>query len=588
MKKKLILCNAAIIIVGFVAAFLFEVVQIQQQYQKEFTMRLDTALAILSSESDELEQQPVVTAKEVGRLISQSGQQMRISIISTSGKVIADSFADELNQNHLTRPEIQQALKSGRGYDTRMSASVGQRFYYEAVYIPNRYFIRAALPTASLDGTINRLWLTAILSMLFGIAIVSTVTGILVFHMTEPLNRLTVAARRISDGDYTSRVDGEYNDEIGLLARSFNTMAVSTQAAVIELTRKQGQLEGVLQGMADGVLAVSSNNEILFLNQSARNLLSRPTMKTGDRFEGSLFISKVSGMMLDTIQNGKIRKESLDGAGDRHFLVYVAPITGQKNTALAVITDVTRMRKLEQMRSEFVANVTHELKTPLTSIRGSIELLKSADRDEKTRRYFYDVLDIEAERLHHLIDDMLVLSQIENAKDDPQSKRMSVKEGLQNCVDRLDAVARKNEISLSLDVGESLFVSCSPMRFEQLFCNLIENAIKYNKPGGSVVVTALKQRKMVLVRVRDTGIGIAPEHFERLFERFYRVDTSRSREIGGTGLGLSIVKHLAALYGGEVGVESEVGKGSTFSVWLPLLPPEEPAAAAENPDGTEE
>lgn len=570
MKKRLMLCNAAIIIVGFVAAFLFETIQVQNQYKNEFTKRLDTALSILSEDTVKLQQNPDATATDISLRLSQAGQQMRVSIIDLNGKVIGDSVSEEVNQNHLNRPEIQQALKNGRGYDTRMSASVGERYYYEALYIPNQLFIRVALPTADLDQVINRLWLIAVLGMILGIAVVSIVTGIMVYRITEPLQKLTDTAHKISEGDYSSRVVGEYRDEVGELARSFNTMAESTETAVRELTQKQDQLEGVLQGMADGVLAVSSKNEILFLNQSARGLLGKPNLQNGSRLEGSLLISRIANMMKNSIQGGEAKRETLDTPNDSHYMVYVSSIPGQ-DASLAVITDVTRMRKLEQMRSEFVANVTHELKTPLTSIRGSIELLKSSDRDEKTRQYFYDVLDIEAERLHHLIDDMLVLSQIENTKGDPQSRCINVKTELENCMERLKPVAEKNNITLTLEAEPGLFVSCAPTRFEQLFRNLIENGIKYNKPDGAVHVTAQKQRKTVLIRVKDTGIGIAPEHFERLFERFYRVDTSRSREIGGTGLGLSIVKHLAALYGGEVGVESEVGKGSTFSVWLPLL-----------------
>ena len=583
MKKRLMLCNAAIIIVGFVAAFLFSTVQVQQQYKSEFTKRLDTALSILATEADQLKPNPDVAATTVSQQLTQVGQQMRISIIDLNGKVIGDSEQEEINQNHKDRPEIQQALKNGRGYDTRMSASVNQRYYYEAIYIPNQFFIRAALPTADLDAVVKRLWFIAILSMILGIAAVSVVTGYLVYRITEPLHQLTDTALRISDGDYSSRVAGEYRDEVGKLARSFNTMAASTETAVAQLTNKQNQLEGLLQSMADGVLAVSGQNEILFLNQSACRLLEKPNLKDGSKLEGSLLISRIANLMKNAITQSKSKKETVVGTtGEKQFLVYVSPIEGRKPSALAVITDVTRMRKLEQMRSEFVANVTHELKTPLTSIRGSIELLKSSDRDEETRRYFYDVLDIEAERLHRLIDDMLVLSQIENAREDPSSRPCSVKEELKNCIDRLQPVAEKNNVTLALEADSTLFVSCSPTRFQQLFCNLIENGIKYNKPGGSVTISAQKQRKTVLIRVKDTGIGIAPEHFERLFERFYRVDTSRSREIGGTGLGLSIVKHLAALYGGEVGVESEVGKGSIFSVWFPLMPSEAPSYPGES------
>lgn len=576
MKKKLVLCNAAIIVAGFIAAFLLAALQIQRQYTNEFTKRLDTALSILSTQTEEIRKNPEAEATNVGLQLAKSGQQMRISVIDLTGKVIGDSAKEEIDQKHSDRPEIVEARKNGVGYDTRMSSSLNERYYYKAVYIPDQFFIRAALPTTDLDAIIQQLWMIAFFSMLLGIAVVCIFTAFFVYRLTEPLNRLSDTVRKISAGDYSSRVVGAYSDEFGELASSFNTMAKNTETAVSQLKSKQNQLEGVLQGMDDGVLAMNEENEILFLNHSARVQLQKFNLKDGGKLEGSLLIGKISQMMQKAMKTSEAKKELLEGApNEKQFMVYVSPIQGQKNaSALAVITDVTRMHKLEQLRSEFVANVTHELKTPLTSIRGSIELLKSTDRDEKTRRYFYDVLDIEAERLHRLIDDMLALSQIENAKEDPSVQRCNVKEQLMSCIDRLTPLAEKNQVQLFLSAEDSLFVSCSPTRIQQMFGNLIENAIKYNKPAGSVFVTAQRQRKTAVIRVRDTGIGIAPEHFSRLFERFYRVDASRSREIGGTGLGLSIVKHLAALYGGEVGMESEEGKGSTFIVWLPLVPGE--------------
>ena len=577
MKKQLIFLNAVIVVVGFAAAFLLAGFHIQDQYRQEFTNRMNTALAILETRSAAIHQDPKGVAAEVGAELAKSGQQIRISIIDLSGKVVGDSVKDEIDQNHLDRPEIQQALKTGRGYDTRVSASVQERYYYEAVYVPGEFFLRAALPTAELDASLERLWMIAFLSMLLGIAVVCALTGYLVYRVTEPLQKLTAAARKISGGDYSCRMEGGFRGEVGELAESFNLMAESTESAVFQLKSQQNQLEGVLEGMNDGVLAASRDGTILFLNRSAGRLLNSAALSEGKKLEGSLLINRVAELMREALENGSVDKRPLEAEDGKQYSVYTAAIPGQKSAAaLAVVTDETRIRKLERLRSEFVANVTHELKTPLTSIRGSIELLKSTDRDEKTRRYFYDVLDIEAERLQHLIDDMLVLSQIENAKEDPSARPCSVAQAAHSCVGRLQPVAEKNGISMQVQVDESMFVSCSPTRLEQLLGNLIENAIKYNVPGGRVDVFGVRQRQTAVIRVRDTGIGIAPEHFNRLFERFYRVDASRSREIGGTGLGLSIVKHLAVLYGGEVSVESQPGKGSTFTVRLPLAltPPE--------------
>ena len=573
MKKRLIVINAVIVIIGFTVAFVVAGMKIQEQYRVEFTNRLDTALAILQTRREAILQDPKSVAETVGKQLSQSGQQIRISIIDPSGNVVGDSAKDEINQNHLTRPEIQQAMHSGRGYDTRMSESVQERYYYEAVYLPGNFYLRAALPTAELDAALRRLWVTALLSMLLGIAVVCALTGYVVYLVTEPLQKLSAAARQISGGDYSCRVEGNFRDEVGELALSFNRMAESTENAVTQLTSQQKQLEGVLQGMNDGVLAASGDGTILFLNQSAGRLLNSPSLSAGRKLEGSLLINRIAERMKAALKGDCSEKLSLVTEDGKQYSLYSAVIPGQKDAAaLAVITDETRIRKLERLRSEFVANVTHELKTPLTSIRGSIELLKSTNRDEKTRRYFYDVLEIEAERLQHLIDDMLVLSQIENAKEDPTAKPCVVARAVENCIERLKPIAEKSGITVQMQVDPALVVSCSPTRLEQMLGNLIENAIKYNRPAGRVDIVGVRQKKTAVIRVRDTGIGIAPEHFGRLFERFYRVDASRSREIGGTGLGLSIVKHLAVLYGGEVGVESQVGEGSTFTVRFPLAP----------------
>ena len=390
----------------------------------------------------------------------------------------------------------------------------------------------------------------------------------------RPMLRLTEATRKVAAGDFESRVPEHYPNEIGQLAQSFNRMADQTQKAFSELTEQGHQLEAVLQGMDDGVLAVDQYDNILLFNERVKVLLQNSGLKIGEKLDGSIVLSQLAGYLREALETDSVvRKEIKLSNPERIMTVYAAPLNAEdaKDGGLLVLSDVTEVRKLQQLRSEFVANVTHELKTPLTSIRGFIELLKSGDRDEETRQYFYDVLDIEAERLHHLIDDMLVLSQIENAKDDVQTVPCNLNQEIETVLRRAKPIAEKNGIVLRLEVEEAFLVASSPTRLQQLFGNLVENAIKYNKPQGRVTVTLQRQRNMVLVKVKDTGIGIPQEHLPRLFERFYRVDSSRSREIGGTGLGLSIVKHLAGLYHGDVSVESVVGEGSVFTVRLPLL-----------------
>ncbi len=230
---------------------------------------------------------------------------------------------------------------------------------------------------------------------------------------------------------------------------------------------------------------------------------------------------------------------------------------------------LAKMRELERVRSTFVANVTHELKTPLTSIKGYVELLKNEERDKKTRRSFYEIIDIEAERLHALIEDILELSVLENNKADPRLQICDLAALGRQIQDRFRPQAEKAGVTLTVLIPKRLHLRGIPSRFKQLISNLVDNAIKYNKPGGSVLLRAFRESGHVVIRVSDTGIGIPEEHLSHIFERFYRVDKGRSREMGGTGLGLSIVKHVVQLHGGAISVDSAPGQGTQFTVRLP-------------------
>ncbi len=580
MRKRLILLNTGVVIVGLIAAFLLAMPLVQNLYEEEFARRLDTALAFMLSDTDRIAADPQGFAEQESAMLQQTGQDMRITIISTDGQVLGESDLDNLEdpdpitKNHLTRPEIYEAKHYGKGYDTRTSASLHESYYYAAVYVDGQFYLRAALPMTELNRVMTSMQLCLLGSILLGCAVAVVLAFFSARSLARPLMKLTEATQRISEGDFDSRVEVNGGNEIGNLAKAFNRMADTTSEAFHELHRKHRQLEGVLQGMDDGVLAVNGRGNVLFVNDRARELLDAQNLQEEDLLNGNLALARLAEFLEQSrAQHAAVRGEMRVGSPERIMTVYAAPLNKNRASegALAVVADVTEMRRLQQLRSEFVANVTHELKTPLTSIRGFIELLKSGDRDEETRQYFYDVLDIEAERLHHLIDDMLVLSQIENAKEDASAVPCDLKKELENTVQRMLPLAQKQQISIDLVVkDQGLCVLSSSSRLQQLFGNLVDNAIKYNKPGGSVTVTLQRQRQMAVVRISDTGIGIPPEHLGRLFERFYRVDTSRSREIGGTGLGLSIVKHLAGLYNGDVSVESTPGEGTTFTVRLPL------------------
>ncbi|MCH3971704.1 MAG: ATP-binding protein [Oscillospiraceae bacterium] len=575
MKKKLTLLNVLIVILSFSTAFLLCAFQVRSQYGQEFSRRLDAVLSLSSLDIDNIQKNPQGEAERLGASLQKTGQQMRVSIISTGGRVLGDSEKRDINENHLQRPEVQQALKSGRGYDLRLSETTHEYYLYAALKVNQQSIIRVALRTTEMDSVMLILARNAGLCLLLGILIACAVTLPLVARALHPLQDLTNTAEEISRGNFSSRVSvKDAKDEVGRLARSFNRMTRSTENAITELRRNQSRLKGLLEGMDDGVLAIDSDDHILFFNERARMLLSCPALSVGAPMDTSLVLSHVGRVMHRAKDSGRPCKDQITGVtAGQQFTVYAA-VVEDGSSVLAVISDISRMKRLEQMRSEFVGNVTHELKTPLTSIRASIELLKSGSRDKETRAYFYDVLDMEAERLQNLIDDMLALSRLENMREDPAAQPICVERAVAASVERLQPVAEKDRVAVSYQVDPKMYVCCAPTRLEQLFSNLIENAVKYNHPGGRVEITGTAQREIAVVRVRDTGIGIAPEHIPRLFERFYRVDTSRSREIGGTGLGLSIVKHIAVLYGGDISVESRVGEGSVFTVRLPLAHPE--------------
>lgn len=388
-------------------------------------------------------------------------------------------------------------------------------------------------------------------------------------RVVEPLQRLTRAARSISAGETAAPVE-DVPDEMGELAGAFNYMSERLSAAYRKLENNNEQLAAVLQGMNDGVVAVDAQGNITLMTERARELLGSYAGTVRRLSECGTHYLAVQAMLEKVMQGGEAFTQplSITVPAERELEVYVSRLSGNASGALAVISDVTRIRKLERMRSEFVANVTHELKTPLTSIRGYIELLMAEERDAQTTRSFYEIIEIEAERLQKLTDDLLQLSDIENGSTEREVTPIPLAETVEKVIKTLRPEAQARGISLHAFVEPGLQVVAAPHRLYQLIKNLMENAVKYNRDGGAVNLSAATERGVAVIRVHDTGIGIPPEHLERIFERFYRVDKGRSRELGGTGLGLSIVKHIVNLYGGDVRVDSEPGVGTTFTVRL--------------------
>jgi len=404
-----------------------------------------------------------------------------------------------------------------------------------------------------------------------------------VARVTHPVKMLNEAAQRIAQGDYDQRIYVSNRDELGQLGDSFNRMSQQMSARVSQLHASGQRLETVLRGMIEAVIAVDDRQRVLFANDAAGKLLSfSPEAAVGRPLLEAVRQHALHQATAEALSqrapggNGAPTRQlelTLGALQPRILSTHVARLPGEPCPGVVmVLEDVTELRRLENLRRDFVANVSHELKTPLSSIKAYAEtLLAGALDDGEHRRQFVARIDEQADRLHQLIQDLLSLARIESGAEVHQIVPLPLAELVAGCVEYHLAAADAKQINLRCEpIGENVRVAADFEGLREILDNLLDNAIKYTPPGGQVTLRARIEGGHVLIAVQDTGIGIAAEDQPRVFERFYRVDRARSRELGGTGLGLSIVKHLVQAFGGGVSLESEPGQGSTFTVRLKL------------------
>lgn len=524
------------------------------------------------------------TASDIGSVYQRDGESIRVTIIEPDGKVVYDNLSDSSRmENHLYRPEVKAALQSrGTGFATRTSETIGKEMLYLASYDPGLDLVIRTSISYDIERS-GYLGLMTLLLIVAGLSMVALLgIGYLALRqITRPLLELKQAANQVQRGDYQIRVGSLLDDKSELtdLANAFNAMAKQLSQTIQAMEERNNRLDVILNSLVVPLIVAARTHDVIFVNRTAQDLFDRHLDPEKSRFPLVLIThhAQTEALIDECLEKNNSVSQELTITtirGPRDYQVTASPIR-YTNTDSVILTflDISQSRQMQRLRSEFVANVTHELKTPLTSIRGFIETLRhgAIDKPDIARR-FLDIIDIEAERLHKLISDILVLSEIEELKSDRDRQTFDLHALIDDVVVLLDDIASSRKISIVPDTDETaLIVSASPPRLKQVLINLVENAIKYNRDGGRVEIrTSRLANGKVELRVSDTGPGIAPEHQERIFERFYRVDTSRSRELGGTGLGLSIVKHIAQLYGGTARVESKIGQGTTFIVELAI------------------
>jgi two-component system phosphate regulon sensor histidine kinase PhoR len=519
----------------------------------------------------------------------------RITLIAADGTVIADSAVRDTDlpgmDNHRTRPEIQQALSTGQGQDVRASHTTGERTMYRALVMarPDQtgpIVVRIGLPMVLLDRDIDQLKHTILLAL--GIAFLTAVSLSvwLARSLTQPLLDIAQAAQRLASGGRTVPIKTAAQDEVGLLAATLNQLADQLHAKIGELSEDRAQLLAVLTSMVEGVMVLDRRGYVLQINPALERIFGISRAEARGRPFAELFRHRQLNELVEAILQSRTNREAeivLPVTG-RCLQIEASVAGGERDNEACVVLvfhDITELRHLETIRKDFVANVSHELRTPLTSIKGYIEaLLDGAKDDPGMTASFLDIILKQSDRLNLIIEDLLELSRIESGRISFREDPIDFHAVFNRALSTIKPLAEKKGHRIVTSLEEALPPTAGDEdRLVQVLTNLLDNAVKYTPAGGTITVSARQTSKpgtaerpggSIELSVSDTGIGIPESDRPRVFERFYRVDKARSRELGGTGLGLAIVKHIVEGHSGQVWVEANEPQGTRFVVRLPI------------------
>jgi signal transduction histidine kinase len=494
----------------------------------------------------------------------------RVTLIDSTGRVIGDSEFDgpalALLENHATRPEVAAARHGDTGTSHRSSVSRGDDEIYVAVPGPRGGVARVSMSTEQFAGIVRRARNDVLLSGAIALAAALLIATAIARRVTRPVVELRDVARAVASGDLSRRPKLAAGGEVGELGSAVREMADQLSGRLVALEEEEGLLVAALESLHEGVVAVDARRQVMRLNESARWLLGvrDPTPFSATRLPHDPVLHRA----LESALAGVPLAPTETVLGTRTVAVTARPLGG--GGALLALLDLTERRRLEAVRRDFVANVSHELRTPLTVIGGFAETLVTDDVPPLQRAQFAEAIRSNAERMRTIVDDLLDLSRIESGGWRPMPESVSVESVADEVLQAARRDDRSNGISFEIEISpDAPTVFADRTALQQILVNLVSNAARHTPAGGSVTVFTRPAPDGILLGVRDTGIGIATEHLPRIFERFYRVDTARSRAGGGTGLGLSIVRHLVEAHGGRVTAESEPGRGTTITALFP-------------------
>ena len=486
-------------------------------------------------------------------------QSYRITWIGADGTVLFDSDSDaSAMENHLEREEVKQAMASGFGHSARYSSTLMERLLYSAQRLEDGSVIRLAITQNSV--------LTIMLGLIQPVLLVSLVAVILALALASRVSKTVV--RPLNELNLDEPLNNEGFDELSPLLRRIDSQQRQLKGQALELKQKKDEFLAVTSNMSEGLVLLNSSGTILSINNAALTILDADKSSVG---QDILTVNRSLEMqkLLEEAKAGQRSETKLCLTG-REYQLDASPIVSGGNIGgvALLLFDITERENAEQLRREFTANVSHELKTPLHSISGCAELMKNGMvKPEDTVRFAGQIYS-EAQRLINLIEDIIRLSRLDEGAEDMQRERIDLYALSGSVIDSLGNEAKENKITVEL-CGGPAFIWGVRQLVSGMIYNLLDNAIKYNKANGSVKLSVSNEGEFSLLNVSDTGIGIPPEHQSRVFERFYRVDKSHSKEVGGTGLGLSIVKHSAMVHNAKIDLQSTPGKGTSITVRFP-------------------
>jgi len=557
---------------------------LRQFYLQQITSDLKTSAYLLQNHFSE--RINLKKTKPIDSLCKKLGKEIstRITIVLPSGHVVGDSRGDpQQMDNHADRPEIKKAFTGQTGNSVRFSHTLQRDMMYVAIPMKTKGEItgvlRVSISLISIDRTLESIYKKIVLGGIIAALLAAIISFLVSQRISHPLEKLKNGAKRFARGDLKHKMPIPDTLEIGAVTESMNQMATQLDERIHTVVRQRNEQEAILASMVEGVLAIDSEEHLISLNQAAADLVGIDPKESQGRSIQEIvrnvdlqrFVKSALSSQ-DIIEGEIIFNDTAEKFLQAHGTI-LSDEQGKKIGAVVVLNDVTRLKKLENIRRDFVANVSHELKTPITAIKGFVEtLIDGAKNNPEDLSRFLAIIATQSGRLNAIIEDLLALSRIEQGT---EKAEISLEKGkicdvIHAAILSCDVKAKKKKIKVDLNCPDNFAADINAPLLEQAVINLIDNAIKYSEPESTVHISSIRSKAEAVIEVCDQGCGIDKEHLPRLFERFYRIDKARSRELGGTGLGLAIVKHIAQAHNGHVCVESTLGKGSIFSIHLPL------------------